>query len=140
MVDEVRVLRLLRSISDDLAVLRAEAAADPLRRGDPLWLRGVKYTFVTAIEAGIDVAQHLCASEGWGPPRDNGDAVRLLGVHGVLPLDLADRLRRAVGFRNVLVHDYVEVDDGIVLDRLGNLVDLDDFVAAVAAWVVPPRS
>ncbi len=140
MVDEVRVLRLLRSISDDLDVLRAEAAADPLRRGDPLWLRGVKYTFVTAIEASVDVAQHVCASEGWGPPRDNGDAARLLGVHGVLPLDLADRLRRAVGFRNVLVHDYVEVDDGIVLDRLANLVDLDDFVAAVAGWVVPPRS
>jgi uncharacterized protein YutE (UPF0331/DUF86 family) len=111
-----------------------------MRRGDPLWLRGVKYTFLTAIEAGVDVAQHVCASEGWGPPRDNGDAVRLLGVHGVLPPDLADRLRHAVGFRNVLVLDYVEVDDGIVLDRLGNLVDLDDFVAAVAAWVVPPRS
>ncbi len=38
------------------------------------------------------------------------------------------------------VHDYVEVDDGIVLERLANLTDLDDFVAAVAAWVVPPRS
>jgi hypothetical protein len=46
-VDEVRVLRLLRSISDDLAVLRAEASADPGRQADPLWLRGVKYTFVT---------------------------------------------------------------------------------------------
>jgi hypothetical protein len=50
-VDEVRLLRLLRSISDDLAVLRAEASADLGRRADPLWLRGVKYTFVTAIEA-----------------------------------------------------------------------------------------
>ncbi|MDQ3760176.1 MAG: DUF86 domain-containing protein [Actinomycetota bacterium] len=140
MVDEVRVLRLLRSISDDLAVLRAEASADAGRRADPLWLRGVKYTFVTAIEAAVDVAQHVCASEGWGPPRDNGDAIRLLGAHGVLPADLADRMRRAVGFRNVLVHDYVEVDDGIVLERLANLADLDDFVAAVATWLVPPRS
>ena len=140
MVDEVRVLRLLRSISDDLAVLRAEASADPGRRADPLWLRGVKYTFVTAIEAGVDVAQHVCASKGWGPPRDNGDAIRLLGAHGVLSADLADRLRRAVGFRNVLVHDYVEVDDGIVLERLANLADLDDFVAVVADWVVPPHS
>ncbi len=140
MVDEVRVLRLLRSISDDLTVLRAEASAAPQRRADPLWLRGVKYTFVTAIEAGVDVAQHVCASKGWGPPRDNGDAVRLLGAHGVLSAELADRLRRAVGFRNVLVHDYIEVDDGIVLDRLANLTDLDDFIAAVAAWVVLPSS
>ena len=100
----------------------------------------MKYTFVTAIEAGVDVAQHVCASQGWGPPWDNGDAIRLLGFHGVLPVDLADRLRRAVGFRNVLVHDYVDVDDGIVLERLANLADLDDFVAVVATWVVPPRS
>src|ERR1700684_1195956 len=31
-------------------------------------LRGVKYTFVTAIEACVDGAQHICATEGWGPP------------------------------------------------------------------------
>jgi uncharacterized protein YutE (UPF0331/DUF86 family) len=54
----------------------------------------------------------------------------------VLLLDLADSVRRAVGFRNVLVCDYIEVDDGIVLERLANLGDLDDFVAAAAAWVV----
>ncbi len=77
---------------------------------------------------------------GVGSARDNGDAIRLLGVHGVLSLDLADSVRRAVGFWNVLVHDYIEVDDGIVLERLANLTDLDDFVAAVAVWVVPPRS
>lgn len=69
MVDETRVLRLLRSISDDVAVLKAEAAAGEDRRADPMWLRGVKYTFVTAIEACVDVAQHICAAEGWGPLR-----------------------------------------------------------------------
>jgi uncharacterized protein YutE (UPF0331/DUF86 family) len=134
-VDEIRVLRLLRSVTDDLAVLRAESAADDRRRADWLWLRGIKYTLVTAIEGCVDIAQHLCASEGWGPPRDNGDAVELLGRHGLLEIDLARRLRRAVGFRNVLVHEYIEVDDEIVLSRLKDLSDLDSFVAAVAEWV-----
>jgi len=83
-VDEVRVLQLLRSVTDDLAVLRHEASSDERRRADPLWLRGVKYTFVTAIEGCVDVAQHICASEGWGPPRDNGDALEVLGRHRVL--------------------------------------------------------
>ena len=50
MVDEARVLRLLRSIANDTAVLRQEAGASEERRQDPIWLRGVKYTFVTAIE------------------------------------------------------------------------------------------
>ena len=135
MVDETRVLRLLRSVTDDLALLRAESAADDSRRADRLWLPGIKYTLVTAIEACVDVAQHLCASEGWGPPRDNGDALELLGRHGVLDSGLATQMRRAAGFRNVLVHEYVEVDDEIVLSRLKDLSDLDSFVAAVAEWV-----
>ncbi len=130
MVDEIRVLRLLRSVTDDLAVLRDEAAADDRRRADALWLRGVKYTFVTAIEGCVDVAQHICASEGWGPARDNADAMRVLGAHHVLPA----RLARAVGFRNVLVHEYVDVDDGVVLARLRDPSDLAAFVAAVTAW------
>ena len=135
MIDEDRVLRLLRSIADDTAVLRQEAGASQARRQDPIWLRGVKYTFVTAIEACVDVAQHICATEGWGPPADNGDAVRLLGEHEVLMAELAVSMRKAVGFRNVLVHDYIEVDDSIVADRLKSLGDLEEFVRQVASYV-----
>jgi uncharacterized protein YutE (UPF0331/DUF86 family) len=134
-VDEVRVERLLRAITDDLAFLRVEAGADAARRDDPAWLRAVKYAFVTSIEACLDVAQHLCASEGWGPPATNADALVVLGRHGVVDGDLARRLAQAVGFRNVLVHEYVTVDDVIVERRLDDLSDLDGFVAAVAGWL-----
>jgi uncharacterized protein YutE (UPF0331/DUF86 family) len=133
-VDKVRVLRLLRAIADDLAILQAASADAPQRREDPLWLRGVKYTFITCIEACVDIAQHLCASEGWGPPQDNGDAVALLGRHGVIDAGLADRLRRAVGFRNILVHEYVRVDDDVVLQRLDDPSDLEAFVQQLADW------
>jgi len=134
-VDETRVLRLLRGVTDDLAILHRESAADDARRADPIWLRGIKYTFVTAIEACIDIAQHICAAEGWGPPADNGDAMRLLGRHGVLAADLAEPLRKAVGFRSVLVHEYVEVSDEVVIARLGDVGDLEGFVKQIAALV-----
>jgi uncharacterized protein YutE (UPF0331/DUF86 family) len=135
MVDEARVLRLLRNIADDVDALKQESSAGRARRQDPMWLRGVKYTFVTAIEACVDVAQHTCAATGWGPPADNGDAMRLLGEHGVLTSQLAVSMRKAVGFRNVLVHEYVEVDDAIVVGRLADLSDLEEFVSEVAAYV-----
>ncbi len=135
MVDEVRVLRLLRAITGDLSVLRHESDADDQRRADPIWLRGVKYTFVTAIEACVDVAQHICATQGWGPPADNGDAIRLLGDHGALAATLALSLRKAVGFRNVLVHDYITVNDEIVVARLHALDDLDEFVRQIAVYM-----
>jgi hypothetical protein len=42
---------------------------------------------------------------------------------------------QAVGFRNVLVHDYIRVNDDIVVDRLKALGDLEDFVSQVAAFI-----
>jgi hypothetical protein len=68
-VDDVPVLRLLPSITDGLAVLRREADASVERRADPLWLRAVKYTFVTAIEAAIVV-------DALNDPSDLDDFVR----------------------------------------------------------------
>ena len=135
MVDEVRVLRLLRAVADDLGVLYRESDAGEERRADPMWLRGVKYTFVTSIEACIDIAQHICSAEGWGPPADNSEAMKVLGSHGTLTAEVSDAMRKAVGFRNVLVHDYVEVSDVIVLSRLGNLRDLEQFVEQVTAFL-----
>lgn len=135
MVDEVRVLRLLRAVTDDLHLLLRESKADAARRADPLWLRGVKYTFVTSIGACIDVAQHICSAQGWGPPADNGDAMNVLGRHGALTAELSDAMRKAVGFRNVLVHEYVEVSDEIVESRLSDLRDLERFVEQVTVFL-----
>jgi uncharacterized protein YutE (UPF0331/DUF86 family) len=123
-VDDVRVYRLLRAVTDDIELLRRESGAGDERRADPMWLRGVKYTFVTSIEACIDIAQHICSAKGWGPPADNGDAMKVLGRHEVLTPGVSDAMRKAVGSRNVLVPEYVEVSDDIVESRLSDLRDL----------------
>lgn len=129
MVDDARVRTLLRRIAGDLSDLAGEDPAALAQ--DARGLRAVKYSFVTAIEAVIDVAQHLCASEQWGAPPSNGDALRILARHDVLDADLAERLVAAVGFRNVLVHEYTVVDDRRVIAALTELDDLRDFVAAI---------
>jgi uncharacterized protein YutE (UPF0331/DUF86 family) len=131
--DQPRLVRLLQRVADNLAYLHARAGEDRRRlRDDEERLSGLKYRFAITVEGVGNVAQHMCASEGWGPPGDNGDAVRLLGRHQVLPGDLADRLGRAVGFRDVLVHGYADVDDGLVVGRLDDLGDIDAFVAGVS--------
>ncbi|MFN2607514.1 MAG: DUF86 domain-containing protein [Acidimicrobiales bacterium] len=126
-------------MTDDLAWLGSRATCPP---GDLLedadGLRALKYTFVTAIEGCLNVAQHMCASEGWGPPSSNADAMRVLGRHRVLAPELAEQLSRAVGFRNVLVHGYVDVDDGVVVGFLDRIGDLAAFVGQVTAWMALP--
>ncbi len=136
MVDGRRVRRLLQRISTDIAYLVDRAAGD--RAGlaaDFDRLAAVKYVFVTAIEGCLDVAQHLCSSEGWGPPSSNADALRLLGFHEVVDVELAEAMARAVGFRNLLVHGYTDVDDRLVVGFLDRVGDLEEFVRRVATWM-----
>jgi uncharacterized protein YutE (UPF0331/DUF86 family) len=133
-VDERRVRLLLQRIQDDLVFLHARAALDRHAiLGDEDKLAAVKYYLLITIEGCLAVAQHLCASEGWGPPADNSDAMRLLAKHGVLDADLASALATAIRFRNLLVHEYATIDDQRVVSYLDRLADLEGFVAAVSA-------
>ena len=136
MVDEGRIARLLRGIEERVARLEQQRTSGAEARRDPMWLDGIKYLFVTAIEACVDVAHHLAASERWEAPDTNAAALAVLGRHGVLEPALAERMSLAVGFRNLLVHQYATVDDDRVVAALDELDDLTSFASQVAAWVL----
>lgn len=63
-----------------------------------------------AVQIVIDVAVSICVARGLGTPSTYADAFRRLTEAGELPAELADRLSRAVGFRNVVAHAYERVD------------------------------
>lgn len=136
MVDEERVTRLLARVRADVEALREWAAMpDEEVLGDETVLAAAKYRFVTAVEGWFKVAHHVIVSEGWDVPETNADAVRELARRGVLPAAVGEALAGAACFRNVLVHQYVDVDDSKVVANLGRLGDIDAFVAAVLAWL-----
>ncbi len=135
MVDELRVRRLLRQVTDTVAFLDDEAGVDADVRSQRRWLDSIKYNFIAAIECCIDVGQHLCAVQGWGPPASNADTFVILASHGVLDDEIADRMARASRFRNVLVHEYIEIRDDMVIANLSRTGDLRRFVAEIATWM-----
>ncbi len=67
-----------------------------------------------AIQSCIDIAYHLCGVHG-KVPTTAADAFAELAKLELIERGLAQRLQRAVGFRNVLVHEYTEVDWKIVM-------------------------
>ena len=58
----------------------------------------------------IDLAMGACLALRLGTPRSYGDAFRRLENGGVIETDLADRLVRAAGFRNLVAHAYESLD------------------------------
>jgi uncharacterized protein YutE (UPF0331/DUF86 family) len=138
MVDPQRLSRVLTRVRQDLAVLRRYADHDRAELlGDDARMGHVKYLFVTLVEGCIDAAQHICASDGLGPPDTNADAMLVLARNGLLPAELAATMADAVRFRNVLVHLYAEVDDARVADNLSLLDEVERFVAALTALLEP---
>ncbi len=84
-----------------------------------------------AIQTCVDIAYHLCGAHG-AVPATATEAFAELAKRGVIDRALAGRLQLAVGFRNVLVHEYTAIDWKIVIQvmRTGTR-DLADFGKAV---------
>ena len=83
-----------------------------------------------ACEAAIDLAMHLVRRDRLGIPQDSREAFDLLVERGGLPRDIADKLRRMVGFRNVAVHEYQALNLDIVREIIRSyLSELSSFAA-----------
>ena len=78
-----------------------------------------------ACETTIDLAMYVISQRKLGVPQDSRDAFTLLQAAGILPVDLATRLQRMVGFRNVAVHEYTRLS----LDVIQSIITkhLNDF-------------
>lgn len=106
MVDPDVVARRLLALNEALRELERPEAADERRLAADAVLRAaVERWLQVAVEACIDVADHLVASEGWTPPETARAAFATLAAHGRIPLELAGRLGDAAALRNILVHD-----------------------------------
>lgn len=120
-------------------LLALDAAVRQLRRhaGRPLEALTADLDVVWAVERGLqlcaqnvlDVATHLAVGHGQDTP-DYTAAIDALQRLGILPADFAARFRGIAGFRNVLVHGYLDVD----LPRVHALLNehLDDFAEFAA--------
>jgi uncharacterized protein YutE (UPF0331/DUF86 family) len=78
-----------------------------------------------AIQAAIDLAARWLADEGWDVPQRYGDLFAALADHQVLSKELVRRLAEAVGFRNLVAHQY-GVIDWARLHAMATSSDLDD--------------
>lgn len=97
---ERHLRRVAHRLPDDPAALKPETDASD----------AVVLHLWQAVQSVIDLAVSACVQLGLGAPATYADTFRTLGDHGVIDPDLADRLSRAAGFRNLVVHLYAPLD------------------------------
>lgn len=74
----------------------------------------VTLNLTRAVQLTVDIGNHLLSTTDQPAPTTMGDTFRLMHQAGLIDEELADRLRGAVGFRNIAIHSYRDVDWAIV--------------------------
>ena len=86
-------------------------------------------------QAVIDIANRIISIEGFEKPRDYYEAILRLGEAEILPLDFAQKLAPIAGFRNILVHDYMDINWDEVHNNLHQMHDLSQYMDYIKKWM-----
>lgn len=122
------------SVQRSVARARQECAAAGERFSEDLTRQDAAVLNVLrACETAIDLANALVRERQLGIPQSNRDSFRLLADAAVISRDLAERLQKMVGFRNVAVHRYRDLDVAVLVSVIRrDLEDLLRFAEGVA--------
>ena len=114
--------RCLSRIEDDYRGHESELGSNYMRQ-DALVLN-----LLRACEASIDGAMHVVRIKRLGIPQRSRDAFSLMFEHGLLDERINNRMKAMVGFRNIAIHRYQEIELPILRAILDDhLEDLRDF-------------
>ena len=92
----------------------------------------ISFNLHLAIENCTDLASHIISEEGLGVPGSASEMFYLLEDSGYINSQLTEKMIKAVGLRNLIVHEYDKID----LNRLFEIVlkdtkDINDFIASI---------
>lgn len=98
--------------------------------------RIVERTLQMAIEACLDVANHVVADRQLRVPSTYAEVFEVLGDAGLLDDDLRETMVRITRFRNLLVHDYARIEPAVIVGILRDgLGDLRRFRETAIGWL-----
>ena len=89
-----------------------------------------------AVQMTVDIGAHIISASSSPKPETMGQTFDLLAQLDVLSPELATRLKKSVGFRNIAVHNYDAINwlivHSILSERLG---DFSQFARSVVTWL-----
>ena len=95
----------------------------PLVPKNDLEKRGIFYSLQTSIEAMVDIVAMLVKDIGT-IVKDDRENIKNLTQRRNIPAELGEKLLKANGLRNILVHRYNGVDEQIILNSIQEITEL----------------
>ena len=128
--------RRLEKLSDCLKKLKPFESKDKKELLEDPYLQDIIERNLEVIaQSVIDIANRIISIEDLEKPLDYYDAIMRLGEAGILAPEFAKKLAPIAGFRNILVHDYLDIDWDEVYNNLHQLNDISEFMKRIKDWI-----
>ena len=89
----------------------------------------IEYNLFISINMMIDIATHIVVDNKMGNPQTLGEAFSILNKENYLNDEETKAYRNMVGLRNILSHEYINIDKKIIHSILkNNLKDIKKFI------------
>lgn len=127
----------LRLMDELLGDLDGAGEITPERlRGDRLLRHAVERILSQLVDLAVSVNGHVSVTVAGRAPQDYRSSFALAADVGLIDPALAGRLQPSVGLRNVLAHEYVDVDLARVAEASSlALTDYREYVRRASAWL-----
>jgi len=94
-----------------------------------------RYLHLT-IECILDIGNHLVSRLEYEKPETYQEILLILGKHSIPPKEFAEKIAKMAGFRNILIHNYLEINEKLVFEHLqNNLSDFEDFIKYIIEFI-----
>lgn len=92
----------------------------------------ILFNLQMAIQNCIDIAAHIISEEGFGVPGSTNEMFYLLEENGYVDTELTEKMVKAVGFRNLIVHEYGKVELKQVFEAAHkDIKDLNEYLKSI---------
>lgn len=95
----------------------------------------VERNLEVAIQSCIDIANRIISLEQLEKPKDYYGSMIRLGEENILPYDFAQEFASITGFRNILVHEYLDIDWNEVYKNLQSIGQFYNFIDYIIKWL-----
>jgi uncharacterized protein YutE (UPF0331/DUF86 family) len=88
------------------------------------------------VDGMIDINQHFIRELELEIPEDLRGTFGIMGAHGVLPAEFAEKIAPVAGVRNILVHQYEKLDKALFVKNLrAHFADFETYQRHVVAYM-----
>lgn len=98
--------------------------------------RTVERLIQLIVDVAVDINTHTIVDEGGNPPKDAYNSFLDAAKLGMMPMPFAHKVAPSTGERNIIIHEYEQIDDAVVYKSIKDALLLyEQYIGLVTAYL-----